>query len=203
MNLARIGEQPVNRPPAEDARDVRLLALGGVLQLTRSRHQWTVAEAAAEAQIAPMTWRRVEEGLVVRERTHSALDRMFGLSPGTVKRALADDLVMVDVVKLAGVDARHVAADNAGGFLEDFAAQTLAHTPRQDRQEGARLKVVGGGAHRELRPPATDLELVNRVVEQLARSRVQTPAVRKLIDAAAAAVPDLVAAAIAGQDDPR
>lgn len=194
----------------EAQRAVRRLALGGVLQLIRARNKWKVADAASHASIASMTWRRVEDGMPVRERSHAALDRLLDLPFGSVKRALNDDLLMVDIVRLAGVDARHVAADNAADFLARFADQMRTGSPRQERtaappaaptrpasewpaiDEATRLALQAFSMHVPTVKP-TDLELVNRVVEQLTRSTVQSPAVRELIQAAARAVPDLIA----------
>lgn len=193
----------------EAQRAVRRLALGGVLQLIRARNKWKVADAASRASIASMTWRRVEDGMPVRERSHAALDRVLDLPFGSVKRALNDDLLMVDIVRLAGVDTRHVAMDNAAEFLRRFAEQMRTGSPRQERtalpaaptrptsewpaiDEATRLALQAFSMHVPTVKP-TDLELVNRVVEQLTRSTVQSPAVRELIQAAARAVPDLIA----------
>jgi hypothetical protein len=157
-----------------------------------------VAEAAERAGIAPMTWRRVEDGLVVRDRSHVALDRLLECPPGTVKRALADDMLMVELVKRrAGVDARGVAEDNAAEWLDRFAMQTRTGSPRQLRLiHGDRSPaVVVPGARRP-----SSLELVNRVVEQLSRAEDLTPAMRDLVRAIASALPDLAQRAAAEQD---
>lgn len=194
-------------------RAIRRLALGGVLQLLRVRRGWKVNEAASRASIAPMTWRRLEDGMPVRQRSHAALDQLLDLPFGSIKRALNDNLLMVDIVKLVGVDTRHVAADSAADFLREFGEQTRTDSPRQVRaagqvrmqmppvaptpwpvvDEATRLALQALSTHVPTMKP-TDLELVNRVVEQLTRSVVrQSPAVQELIQAAARAVPDLIA----------
>lgn len=199
-------------------RATRRLALGGALQLIRARQGWNVNEAASRASIAPMTWRRLEDGMPVRERSHAALDQILGLPFGTVKRALNDDLLMVEIVKLAGIDTRHVVAHNAFEFLQGFGEQTRTDSPRQVRaaavgqarmqmppaapvawpaiDEATRRALEAVSLHVPTVKP-TDLELVNRVVEQLTRTTTQTPAIRELIQAAARAVPDLIAQQLA------
>jgi hypothetical protein len=107
-----------------ERRQIRQLALGGALQLIRGRRAWSVNDAAQHAGLAPMTWRRIEDGLSVRAASHTAVDRLLDLPFGTTRRALNDDLMMVDIVKLTGTDTRHVAADNAADFLADFARTT-------------------------------------------------------------------------------
>lgn len=202
---------------ATEHRAVRRLALGGAIQLVRTRNGWNVTEAAANAGLAPMTWRRVEDGLDVRERSHAALDRVLKVAFGTVKRALADDVQMLELLKLTGVDTRHVASDNAAEFLEAFAEQTRTGSPRQKRMIGpqrsgpVRSGLPGHGPvsswpavdgrtrdaleAMSMHVPAvqpTDLQLVQRMVDQLTRTAV-TPAVRDLIEAALKAMPDLIA----------
>lgn len=194
-----------HRPDQDERRVVRRLALGGALQLIRTRHRWNVAAAAAAAGLAPMTWRRVEDGLAVRERTHAVLDGLLELPFGSVKRALADDLRMVEIVTLAGVDTRHVAADNAGEFLAAFAEQTRTGSPRQARalshaaaperpwpavDADTRRALEALSQHVPLVRP-TDLEVVQRMIDQLTRAPV-TPAIHDLLGAALKALPDLI-----------
>lgn len=208
MTAALFGDQDVNTPAEQQARLTRRLALGGALQLIRQRNDWNVNEAATRAGLAPMTYRRAEDGLAIRERSLTALDHLLDMPVGTVKRALADDLLMVDVVKLAGVDVRHVAADNAGEFLDEFAEQTRTNSPRQGREvlprvvaarpwpavDEATNRALAAFAHHVPATQPTDLEVVNRLLEQLARSSVQTEPIRELLRAAHRAVPDLIAA---------
>lgn len=162
----------MNPDREEDHRRTRRLALGGALQLIRARNRWTVLDAAHHAQLAPMTVRRIEDGLPVRDRSYAALDKLLGLMPGSVKRALADDRVMADFVRAT------TGEDVVGlGGLEAFAGQTRTNSPRQARAEAN---------------PPTELELVNRVIERLTQRAAQTPAIRELVRAAAAALPDLI-----------
>jgi len=188
-------ELAVNRDREEDNRRTRRLALGGALQLVRASNGWTVLDAAHHAKLAPMTVRRIEDGLPVRDRSYAALDGLLGLVPGTVKRALADDRVMTGLIKTAtGQDVTVV------GGLAPFADQTRTNSPRQQR-ESSRWPAVGPETSRALAMAAshvpteqpTVLEMVNRVLERLAREQTQTPAIRELVRAAAAAVPDLIA----------
>lgn len=204
------GEDP------EVRRTVRRLALGGGLQIVRARLGLNVNEAAARAKLAPMTFRRLEDGMDVREKSLTAVDRFLDVVVGSVKRALADDMQMIELLKLVGVDVRHVAADNAGEFLAAFADQTRTDSPRQQRVLGPqrsgpdRSGLPGHGPvsgwpaiedhHRDAlwstaqHVPAvqpTDLQLVQRMVDQLT-SKPVTPAVRELIEAALKAMPDLI-----------
>lgn len=183
----------VNRDREEDHRRTRRLALGGAVQLVRASNGWTVLDAAHHAKLAPMTFRRIEDGLPVREKSYAALDKLLDLAPGTVKRALADDRVMTGLVQT--VTRQDVVA--AGG-LAAFAGQTRTNSPRQAREwpvvtpETARALELAA-AHVPSNPP-TALELANRLIERLAVSSMpQTQAIRDLVRAAAAAVPDLMA----------
>lgn len=197
-------------------RTVRMLALGGALQLVRVRNGLNVNEAAAHANLAPMTLRRIEDGLPVREKSHAALDKFLDLAVGTVKRALADDMAMIELLRLTGVDTRHVHVDNAAEFLAAFADQLRTDSPRQQRVLGpvrsgpVRSGLPGHGPVSAWPPvddatrqalyalsqhvPAqpTDLQLVQSMLDQLTRT-APTPAIKDLIEAALRAMPDLIA----------
>lgn len=205
-------------------RHARRLALGGALQLIRTRNGWSVNDAAEAAKIAPMTWRRMEDGLDVRERSHAALDVLLDLPFGTVKRALADDLLMVEIVKMAGVDVRHVASDNAAEFLATFAEQTRTGSPRQVRATHHRAvadavgvqdradpiharRATAGACDEQLldalaalsqhvpRVQPTPMELATNLVETLAALNV-TPAIEEAVQAVLRAMPDLIGTAL-------
>ncbi|MDN5929506.1 MAG: hypothetical protein L0I24_00310 [Pseudonocardia sp.] len=195
-------------------RAVRRLALGGALQLIRTRNGWSVNDAADAAKIAPMTWRRMEDGLDVRERSHAALDLVLDLPFGSVKRALADDLLMVEFVKMAGVDVRHVALDNAAEFLALFAEQTRTGSPRQERSvdpvaqvwaQRARpaseirdeqlLAALDQFAQHVPRVQPTPMQLATNLVETLSALNL-TPAIDDAVQAVLRAMPDLIGTAL-------
>ncbi|MGD9530540.1 MAG: helix-turn-helix domain-containing protein, partial [Pseudonocardia sp.] len=121
-------------PDLAERRTVRRQVLAGILRVIRGRNDWSVNDAASAASIAPMTWRRLEDGLDVRKRTLTALDSLLGQPFGTVRRALDDDLVMVSLTGLADVDASTVAPEDAGAFLdalaERFRTGTVDSNPR-------------------------------------------------------------------------
>lgn len=81
----------------------RRFMLARALQSTRASNGWSVNDAASKASIAPMTWRRLEEGLDVRQGTLVALDELLNQPRGTVVRALAADQVMSDLINRLGV----------------------------------------------------------------------------------------------------
>ena len=193
-------------PDPAERRAVRRRVLAGILQSVRVARGWSVNDAASQAHLAPMTWRRAEEGLEVRRRSLAALDRLLGEQPGTTQRAIDDDLTMLDLVRRRGIDVSGVAPADAANFLDQLAERfrtgtVVAHHPTP----GARWPAVGDSIRRALEAAAqhvpavqpTDLQLVNRLIEQLTRSAVKTPAVRDLIAAAARAVPDLIASELA------
>lgn len=130
------GDPAVTHDDPQYRRGMRSLALGGVLQLLRTRENWSVETAAQRAGIGHMTWRRAEDGFTVRRRTYAALDAVLGLPLGTVSRALNDDRLMVELASLV-IDTSNVRADQAATFVETFAQQTLSGSPRQARQLAA------------------------------------------------------------------
>jgi transcriptional regulator with XRE-family HTH domain len=109
---------------------MRALALGGVLQLLRTQKGWSVEQAAHQAGLGHMTWRRVEDGFAVRRRTYAALDTILSLPVGTVQRALNDDTLMLSLLGQV-VEVHPLDADDAAGYVERFAHQTLSGSPRQ------------------------------------------------------------------------
>lgn len=177
----------------DEALVVRRRALGGAVQTLRARQGWKVADAAVAAHIAPMTYRRIEDGMTVREKSYLAVDVLFDVAPGTVKRALRDDTLMVEIVGRAGVDVRHVTPDRAARFLDSFARQTTTgETPQPavtpDMAEALRL----ASQHVPAATP-TNLALAHRLVEQLLDTTRPTPATKALLKAALEAMPDLIA----------
>lgn len=119
------------RPDPAVRRAVRRQVLGGVLHVIRSRKAWSVNDAASQAGIAPMTWRRVEEGLEVRARTLTALDGLLGQPFGTVRRALDDDAEMRRLAKMADVlplDDDGMSAGSTAEWLDQLAERFRSGT---------------------------------------------------------------------------
>lgn len=194
-----------DRPNPEHRAATRKVALGGALEIVRARNVWSVNDAASAAQIAPMTWRRMEDGLDVRQRTHVAVDKLLDLPFGTVKRALNDDALMVQLVTVCGADTRD-AADDPTAFLEAFAEQTRTGSPRQAREGNlsARWTLGPRQTQRQVEQalaalaehvPAgkpTNLELATQLVERLT-SLPPTTAIDDAVHAILKAMPDLIA----------
>ncbi|MEU7817075.1 helix-turn-helix domain-containing protein, partial [Pseudonocardia sp. NPDC049154] len=134
----------VDRPDPAERKNVRRHVLGGLVQIIRARRGWSVNDAASAASVAPMTWRRVEDGLDVRQRTLTALDGLLGVQFGTVKRALDDDLVMLELVDLVdiGVGMDEALADPAGTLA---ALAERFRTGSAPRQTIANAGVAEGG----------------------------------------------------------
>jgi transcriptional regulator with XRE-family HTH domain len=199
---AAIFEGTVDQDAVEH-RQTRRMALGGALQLIRLRNGWNVNDAASRAGIAPMTWRRMEDGQNVRANSYAAVDKLLGLTFGAVKRALNDDLLMVqEIVKLTGTDVRHVASDNAHEFLSEF-ARTTAKGPGAVQQ----LFTDPGGIrimhhpdtgtqvldeHNQPRPwQPRDLQLIGQLVELVSPFK-GVPAIDELMAALKNATPVLI-----------
>lgn len=109
------------RPDPAERRAVRRLVLAGMLQSVRARNGWSVNDAASRAGIAPMTWRRLEDGLDVRRRSHTAVDGLLEQPFGTVTRALNDDLVMVELLRVDREDVDAVEPETAASYLDALA----------------------------------------------------------------------------------
>lgn len=124
----------------EYTRGLRALALGGVLQLLRDRHGWSVEAAAHRAGVGHMTWRRAEDGFRVRRATYSKLDRLLELPIGTIGRALNDDRLMVE---LAGLVVEVTGDLDPAAFVATFAQQTLSGSPQQTRKMAAAGEPTG------------------------------------------------------------
>lgn len=194
---ARFGLSEVNTTAAADARTIRRLALGGLLQLIRTRDGKNVNTAAAGARLAPMTWRRVEDGLSVRELSLIHVDLWLGVDPGTVKRALQSNAAMTALVgkfaEAPGID------DTPETFLARFAAQTRTDSPRQQRVLPSDLALPTPRSGNGDAGSLSALELANRLVEQLARGE-QTDRTRALIAAVSRAMPELIERQMADAD---
>jgi hypothetical protein len=162
-------------PLTVDPAAMRAAALGGILQIVRARRGWKILTAATETGIAPMTWRRLESGLPVRERSLAALDPLLDCSPGMVKRTLGDDALMLQLIAWAGVDTSDVPPEAAAEFVATFAAQSLsgtsplAHHPR----------------------PGSDIEAAANVLNRLTL-RPSTPRIAAAVRALLDVMPDLL-----------
>jgi len=183
---------------AAERRTIRRRALGGALAFVRTGRRWTVNDAASAAGLAPMTWRRLEDGLEVRQRSHSAVDNLLGLPFGTVKRALADDVLMVDLVAATGAVERATVPDHeAGTFLASYADRVTTGTVRAPRpwpvvDDETRRSLLALSMHVPATRP-TPLDSVTRMVEVLAPLAARSEAIAEAVRAAAAAIPDVIA----------
>lgn len=121
-----------HRPDQAHRRAVRRHVLAAVLSTWRAERGWSVNDAASKASIAPMTWRRMEQGLDVRRRTLTALDGVLGQPLGTVTRALNDDYLMVSLAGQSAVIAPSDLDDDPAVVLDRVAArQNGTHHRRQ------------------------------------------------------------------------
>lgn len=132
-------QDAVDRSELAERRAVRRAVLGGVLKMARTARGWAVNDAASAAGIAPMTWRRLEDGLEVRRKSLAAVDKLLGLSRGGTQRALDDDLLMLELAGKAGVDVSGVAVEDVEGFLD-----VLAERFRTGRVTGSASADLGG-----------------------------------------------------------
>lgn len=198
---------------------MRAFALGGVLQLLRASRGWSVEQAAVHAGLGHMTWRRMEDGFTVRNKTYAAVDSLFELPFGTTKRALADDLLMVQLIARVGIDTVEVTTSTAAPFVERFARQTLSKAGKQTVQ--ARAGVALGSGHssdverqrairqaveRNMPPiqpprlPVSDLEAVASVLDRITRRHL-TPRLDKAVRALLDAMPDLIERSLVDQSE--
>lgn len=196
---------------------LRAFALGGVLQVLRAGKGWSVEQAAVHANLGHMTWRRMEDGYSVRNKTYAAVDSLFELPFGTTKRALADDLLMVQLIARVGVDTSEVTTASASGFVDRFAQQTLSNAARKtvaartgrgpdrtgrpgpadrtgpDELGQLRDAVHAASAARALAtPPVSDLEAMAQMIDRLTR-RTMTPRLESAVRAMLDAMPELIA----------
>lgn len=201
MTQLRIDDQDMDhRPDPTERRTVRRLVLAGVLQGYRNGNGWSVNDAASKASMAPMTWRRLEEGLDVRRRAQSSVDSLLGLPFGTIARALNDDALMIELVMSHGndvVDARK--AKDPASFLDMLAERARSgsapvhhyrtitdHAPAVDSVTASVSRVSA-----QVTPPISDLTRAAQLVDQITR-RTLTPALENAVAAILAAMPDLI-----------
>lgn len=207
-----------HRHQAAERRTIRRLVLAGVLQGVRGRRDWSVNDAASAASIAPMTWRRLEDGLDVRRRSLTAVDGLLGLPFGTTSRALDDDELMVDLLRRIGQHPpAELAADDYLGALADRARSAAAprrtYTIGQEHLTDVRTTpttysavldpqtMAGLAATREalaaavdaVRLPISDITRAAELAVSMHR-RAVTPAIERAVRALLDALPDLVTA---------
>lgn len=111
-------------------------ALGGVLQIVRGIRGWSVETAAREAHMGHMTWRRIEDGQPVREKTYGQVEACLGLGSGLIRRALTSPSTMIVLANDLGIDVSSVEQGllTEGGFLDQL-ARTV--TERKDAKPSA------------------------------------------------------------------
>lgn len=96
----------------------RCRAVGAIIRVARGKQGWSVEEAAKQADLGHMTWRRVEDGDFVRGKTYAALDDVFSLPTGTTSRAVSDDNQVVELARRIGLDT--AAVDTGDQSAYDF-----------------------------------------------------------------------------------
>jgi hypothetical protein len=165
---------------------MRRFALGGVLNLWRLSRGYSIERAASEVKLGHMTWRRAEDGFVVRRRTYAALDELLEVGLGTVQRALNDDALMVELARRV-VDPQTIApTSDPAAWVEVFAQQTLSGSPRQS------AAFAPTSAPSTPAPMVTLVgDLATRLAADPARSEAGERALRALLDL----MPELAGAA--------
>jgi len=157
------------------------IALGGILQTIRAQRGQSVENmAVADLHIGHMTLRRLEAGHPVRQKTYAAVDTLLDVPVGTVKRALNDDLAMVELIAKAGVDTSAVTPATAAAFVRTFAAQT-----------SGTHNAAGANPHTHRPAPGSDLQAVANVLNRLAQ-RPPTPRITAAVMALLDVMPDLL-----------
>lgn len=172
---------PVDPPPSPplDARareSARRRALGAVVRSFRRARGWSVRDAAADAGVAPMTWRRVEQGLEVRACTLARLDRALSRPAGDVASALEDDVAATGLAAVAGL--RPALGEAPPAFVDRLAARL----ERGTGPPSAAAELAG----------LSDLALAVGLLERLAELP-QVPAVRAAAAAVGQVLPTLAA----------
>jgi transcriptional regulator with XRE-family HTH domain len=185
-------DQDVDRPDPEIRSAVRRAVLGGVVKVWRTRKGWSVNDSAAASGMAPMTWRRVEQGMTVRRHAETQIDKLLGQPFGTIRRALDDDPAMVSLSGIA-VDAGVV--DDPAAYLDELA-------------ERFRSGTVPNGITAATRPPSrpivpavpvvsaantADVVLASELVAHMVRGPL-TEAMTNAIASVLAALPDMLTA---------
>lgn len=185
-----------HRPDPAARRTVRRLVLAGVLHAARDRNGWSVNDAASKASVAPMTWRRMEQGLDVRRRSLTAVDSVLGLPFGSTSRALEDDLAMIGLLAETGTVVDEVSPATAAEFLDTMAERArsggAAPSVRAHAVTVTDPVTVHAAAPRvSSEAVVSDLTRAAQLVDAMVRHDT-TPALKRAVEAVLAAMPDLV-----------
>lgn len=186
--------------PGEAQREhaiMRLFAVAECLQIARGHNGWSIETAAKEAKIGHMTWRRVEDGDKVRPKTYAALDKLFGLPPGSVVRATNDDGALVAFADAVGVDTRAIEQDLSpalfvAGLGRSRMESSLANRsyalagPAAAAPLGGLTATVGG----PVRAPKPTVVLVTELLARLAQEE-RSPAAEDALGALHRLLPEL------------
>lgn len=73
-----------------------------MVRLARINRNQTMDEAARTGEVSHVTWRRIEVGEPVRERSYAAVDRVFGLDVGTTLWVINGNGRLDDYIDQAG-----------------------------------------------------------------------------------------------------
>lgn len=135
---------------------LRRAALGAFLQIARSMDNLSAEAMAVRAGLGHMTWRRLEEGHVVRPQSYAAVEEVFKLPSGTLRAALNDDESLVALAQALGVDTSAAkqgttpAADFLATFVSGHPGVLIRHATNTSR-------------------PTDRLETVQALISHLAR----------------------------------
>jgi hypothetical protein len=81
-------------------------AVGDAVKNERLRYKQSVEAAASIGKLSHMTWRRVEKGEVVQERSYSGIDKGLYVPAGTTLRAIQGDLDLAAIFEANRVQTR-------------------------------------------------------------------------------------------------
>lgn len=190
-----------NRTASNQRRGHRVYALAGLLQVIRAQRGWSVEQAAVQAGIGHMTWRRAEHGIASRMKTYTAIDGLLELPAGTVNRATRSDDLMVDLARHVGVDVSDVDHLGAAAWVEKYAEQSASDTPA-GRVVGHREAPLAAAnpdlptalamlAHHTPASAPTDLQAASELIERM-RVHADHPEVAEAIQAVLRAIPAMI-----------
>jgi hypothetical protein len=77
----------------------RRKAVGQTVKNHRLTHKQSVEAAATLAEMSHMTWRRIEAGDIVQDRSYSGIDKALFVPPGTTLRAVKGEIDLHEVVQ--------------------------------------------------------------------------------------------------------
>lgn len=123
----------------------RRAVLGHLLEAARVSGGWRIKDAKAAAGIAPMTWRRLENGDPVRHKSVAAAAEVLGVSTWTLVTALADDAAMSRLVE---------ACRGNGVVVDDSAAEDATEAARRTASAVMALRAALYRVERTFEPSA-------------------------------------------------